>query len=192
MTFFNCWSLVIGGNSRIIELSKQGGFIMKKSFGMIFLELRKEKGLTQEEVATKLNVSSQAVSKWENDLSYPDVTILVDIADLFRTTVDHLLGKDQDQTIKMMTPAESKDVSKMLLKIIVNSADGDKVRVNLPLSLLKICIDAGIEPSAITSNKKFFDSIDFNQIMTLVEQGIVGKLVEVESADGDFVEIYVE
>ncbi|MDD4211967.1 MAG: helix-turn-helix transcriptional regulator [Bacilli bacterium] len=165
---------------------------MKKSFGTIFVEMRKEKGWTQDEVAQKLNVSPQAVSKWENDLSYPDVTILVDIANLFGTSVDHLLGKDDVQTATMVAKAEKKPLNQMLLKVIVNSSDGDKVRINLPLSLIKIVIDSGLDPATITTNKKAFENIDFAQILSLVEQGVIGKLVEVESSDGDLVEIYVE
>ncbi|MFA6627041.1 MAG: helix-turn-helix transcriptional regulator [Bacilli bacterium] len=165
---------------------------MKKSFGTIFLQLRKEKGLTQDEVAQKLNVSPQAVSKWENDLSYPDVTILVEIANLFGTTVDYLLGKEDIQEATLLTKEEKKPMNQLLLKIVVNSSDGDKVKINIPLSLLKICIDSGMDPSSITSNKKVFNSVDFSQILSMVEQGVIGKLVEVESSDGDLIEIYVE
>lgn len=44
------------------------------------LDLRKEKGLTQEEVGAKLGVSPQSVSKWENGLTYPDIDLLQEIA----------------------------------------------------------------------------------------------------------------
>ena len=44
---------------------------------------RKQNNYTQEELASKLNVSSQAVSKWENDLSIPDISLLIDLANLF-------------------------------------------------------------------------------------------------------------
>ena len=48
---------------------------MKESFGQRFQRLRKNAGLTQEEVATKLNITPQAVSKWENDASAPDISL---------------------------------------------------------------------------------------------------------------------
>ena len=51
---------------------------------------RKEKGMTQEELAAKLGVSAQAVSKWENDLSSPDTIHLIRLADVLDTEVEFL------------------------------------------------------------------------------------------------------
>lgn len=58
------------------------------------LELRKKKGITQEELASSLNISSQAVSKWENNVCLPDSTMLVDIADFFDVSIDYLFYGD--------------------------------------------------------------------------------------------------
>ena len=55
--------------------------------------LRKLKGLTQEELAIKLNVVRQTVSKWENGLSVPDSSMLIVLADELDTTVSTLLGE---------------------------------------------------------------------------------------------------
>jgi len=54
--------------------------------------LRAEKGLTQEEVAERVGVSGQAVSKWEREECYPDITLLPGLANLFGVTVDELIG----------------------------------------------------------------------------------------------------
>lgn len=54
--------------------------------------LRKQKGLTQEELAIKLNVVRQTVSKWEKGLSVPDADLLQKIADVLETDVTQLLG----------------------------------------------------------------------------------------------------
>ena len=64
----------------------------KETLGKRIAALRKEKGLTQEQLAEKVGVSAQAVSKWENDVSCPDITILPLLADLLGVTVDELLG----------------------------------------------------------------------------------------------------
>ena len=56
---------------------------MKETFGQRFARLRKRQGLKQEEIASKVNISAQAVSKWENDLSAPDIMILPLLSDIF-------------------------------------------------------------------------------------------------------------
>jgi len=58
------------------------------------LALRKEKNLTQEALANQLGVSYQAVSKWENAQSCPDIALLPVLADVFEVTVDSLFGRE--------------------------------------------------------------------------------------------------
>lgn len=55
--------------------------------------LRKAKGMTQEQFANRLGLTFQAVSKWENNASYPDITLLPQIADIFDVTIDALFGR---------------------------------------------------------------------------------------------------
>ena len=59
--------------------------------GLQIASLRKDKGLTQNDVAQRLGISFQAVSKWERGESLPDVSLLVDLADVLETSVDHIL-----------------------------------------------------------------------------------------------------
>ena len=59
-------------------------------------ELRKARGLSQEELAEQINVSRQAVSKWELDLSLPDIDNIVQLSQLFGVSTDHLLTNKQD------------------------------------------------------------------------------------------------
>ncbi len=54
--------------------------------------LRKKKGITQEELATKLNVSRQSISKWEGDYIIPEVDSLINIANIFGVTLDYLVN----------------------------------------------------------------------------------------------------
>ena len=65
---------------------------MKETMGQIIRRLRKERELTQEELAVRLNITSQAVSKWENDTSMPDVSQIVPLASVFGVTTDVLFG----------------------------------------------------------------------------------------------------
>ena len=56
------------------------------TLGSRLLELRKQKGFTQEQLAEKLNVTNQSVSKWEKDINAPDITLLVELADLLASS----------------------------------------------------------------------------------------------------------
>ena len=60
--------------------------------GQTITALRKQKNMTQAEVADALHISYQAVSKWERDESLPDITLLPSIAELFQISIDKLLG----------------------------------------------------------------------------------------------------
>ena len=58
----------------------------KQTFGMLVASLRKQKGMTQLDLAAKMGVTDKAVSKWERDLSYPDVGSLPRLAEVLRTS----------------------------------------------------------------------------------------------------------
>lgn len=62
--------------------------------GKRIASFRKRVGLTQEELAEKLNITGQAVSKWENEISFPDVTLLPEIASVLNTTMEKLFGNE--------------------------------------------------------------------------------------------------
>lgn len=64
---------------------------MKLPIGSVIYNLRKSKGITQESLASAVGVSTGAVSKWENGLAYPDITLLSPIARFLGTSVDGLL-----------------------------------------------------------------------------------------------------
>ncbi len=66
--------------------------------GEVICKRRKELGLTQTQLAQKLNLSFQAVSKWENGSAYPDITSLPKLAAVLDTTVDALLGYSSVET----------------------------------------------------------------------------------------------
>ncbi|MDD3361207.1 MAG: helix-turn-helix transcriptional regulator [Hespellia sp.] len=58
--------------------------------------LRKEKGMTQRELAERLNITDKAVSKWERGLNYPDLSLFQSLAHILDTSVSELLGVEQD------------------------------------------------------------------------------------------------
>ncbi len=63
----------------------------KQTFGMMISSLRKERGMTQLELAEKMGVTDKAVSKWERDLSFPDINSIPKLAEVFEISVDELM-----------------------------------------------------------------------------------------------------
>lgn len=165
---------------------------MNETIGNRIAKLRKARGMSQENLAEKVGVSSQAVSKWENDASCPDISLLPSLAKLLDVTVDELLTGKNDE-VKYLSETERKPLDQLTLRVRVDSADGDKIRVNLPMPLVKVALEMGVEivPNQ-TQGMDALRNIDLGKLMDLVERGAVGKLVEVESADGDIVEVVVE
>lgn len=191
-----------------------------KQLGNNIAKFRKERGMTQDNLAELLSVSPQAVSKWENDVSYPDIEMLPKLANIFGVSIDTLFSNPVTPETEFVEPEKRKDPNKMLFKIRVKSQKGDTVSVNIPIALLKAFDfsnivkngndngnDASESDTSKTednsdsseTNKKSFQinginlgAIDWNQLLELIDHGVIGKLVEVNSADGDFVEIYVE
>lgn len=165
---------------------------MDMTIGKRIAALRKEKGLTQEELAGHMGVSPQAVSKWENDQTCPDISALPKLARLLGVSVDELLeGKQELPAVRVLPPAERKDLKDMILRITVDSADGDRVRVNVPMALVEVAMEIGMEMPQI-NGQDALKGIDMNKVLRLVREGLVGNLVEVDSADGDKVRIFVE
>lgn len=162
------------------------------SIGKKIAELRKEKGLTQEKLSELLNVSPQAVSKWENDISYPDITQLPKLADILGVTVDQLLNPQKEPETRMVPVTERKAIDDMMLRVIVNTTKGDKVKVNLPVPLIKVALEMGVSITEVAGQNEYLKKIDFAQILIMLDKGLIGKLVEVESAEGDIVEVVVE
>ena len=166
---------------------------MEMTIGKRIAVLRREKGLRQDDLAQLLEVSPQAVSKWENDQTCPDIGLLPKLAKILEVSVDELLsGKQEVQSVVTLVPEEQrKDIKDMMLRIVVDSHDGDKVRVNLPMALIQVAMDMGMELPQV-SGSDALKGIDWMQIMALVRHGAMGNLIEVESADGDTVRIFVE
>ncbi len=164
---------------------------MEATLGKRIAQLRRGKAMTQDDLAAQLGVSSQAVSKWENDLSCPDIMLLPYLAEIFQVSIDELFSKEPKNVVVMVPEEERRDINEMVLKVNVNSKDGDRVRVNLPMALIKIAYEIGMQIPEVAGNNAL-KKLDLEKILQLVEKGVIGRLVEVESSDGDVVEVVVE
>ena len=164
-----------------------------ETIGKRISALRKARGMKQEELAERLDVSGQAVSKWENDQTCPDISLLPQLAGVFGVTTDYLLTGEQEQAppVRMVPEEERKDLRDMMLRILVESGNGDRVRVNLPMQLVQVALDMGIELPQLAGNDALKE-IDLRKLLELVRHGVMGDLVQVESADGGTVRIFVE
>ena len=166
---------------------------MNETIGNRIAKYRKNKSMTQEELASMLDVSSQAVSKWENDASCPDISLLPALSKVLGITTDELLTGKNDE-VKMLPSTDRKSLEELTMRVYVNSAEGDKVRINLPMTLVKTCMEIGLEiaPTFAGECGNALKGIDIAKVVKLVECGLIGKLVEVESNEGHKVEVVVE
>ena len=94
-----------------------------EQFAKFIIEQRKERGLTQSDLAKKLNVTDKAVSKWERGLNYPDISTIEELAKVFEVTVLEILNgeKKMDPDLKEKESidkavSETLDFSKQLIK----------------------------------------------------------------------------
>ena len=166
---------------------------MKESLGQRIARLRKAQNRTQEDLAEKLGITAQAVSKWENDLCAPDISILRDLAAYLGVSVDYLLSGEQIPDHVRMNE-NAKKIEELILRIRVRSADGDNVLVNLPMPFILMLAKTGADLSGVLKAGKDepLKGIDIQALIGMIEAGVLGKLVEIESEDGDHVEIFVE
>ena len=77
---------------------------MQHSIGKMIKELRKNRGLTQEELAEKIGVTAQAISKWENESGMPDLSQIVPLAHVFGVSTDTLLGTGDTLSVLLILP----------------------------------------------------------------------------------------
>ena len=131
------------------------------------------------------------MSKWENDIACPDIQLLVPLSKIFNITTDELLSNDTVRSVQLLPEDSRRNIKELTLKVIVDSSEGDKVRVNLPMELVLVALEIGVNLPQLTMNEQM-NKIDLNQIISMVERGVIGKLVEIESSEGDTVSVVVE
>ena len=89
-------------------------FIEKQTLGQKIAELRKAKNMTQLELANKLSITDKAVSKWERDISCPDINTFPKLAELLGVSVDELLKANN----AISEDKETKDIVDLVLKAV--------------------------------------------------------------------------
>lgn len=165
---------------------------MENTLGKRIASLRKEKNLKQEDLAQMLNISPQAISKWENDLTCPDISILPELSKILNVSIDELLiGKKELNDVKLIPQEERKELKDVKLIIQIFSDENDKITINLPMALLEVALEMGLDMGSVSGNESL-KNVDLNKIVQLVKQGVMGNLMEIETSDNHRVKLFVE
>lgn len=130
-----------------------------KECGRFIAELRKEKKLTQKELAEKINVSDKAVSRWETGKGYPDVTSLVSLSEYFDVSVNELLAG------KRLTVENIKETADENLISVFEQVQKNKKQQNLRVAVYTSVLIVVLLPVLIIIGKELFVSMS-TQILT--------------------------
>lgn len=168
------------------KIKNDNNEVLGMNIGTNISALRKAKGITQEELANELGVSAQAVSKWENDSSCPDISLLTKIADYFGVTVDALLRSSEDE----ITNNESKpstDKTKISAKNIcikIIQSNGKTNNIKIPFKLAKLGLNIG---SMFGLDKNIA-----NSITEMVNNEDIGNIIDIDAENGEHITISIK
>ena len=104
-----------------------------KMMGDVIASIRKEKGMTQKELADQLNITDKAVSKWERSLSSPDIRTIKKLAEVFDVSIEELMGE-------VAETAENENKTKNLIMLVLRC-----VAFALPVAVLVMSIIGKLE-----------------------------------------------
>lgn len=158
-------------------------------------EKRKAKGLTQEELANILGVSPQAVSKWENNLSCPDISLLPEISKVFGISVDALLGVEASAEKTEYVKAESTykepettyeepvSSSKSATALLITTERNGKVsNIRIPIGIVRFGLNLGSMFGGLTGEQA-------SMVEKAIRTGLAGEILSVDGENGEKVTI---
>lgn len=180
------------------SLQKEQNFMC---LGENIAALRKNRGFTQEELAKRLGVSPQAVSKWENGTACPDIALLPEIADIFSVTVDDLMrapverlisnenkqGKDEDtgdRTVTDFKDCKPCGLEAKKVHISIIQQNGKPVNVKLPFNLVK----TGMKIGSIYGLPQNL----FNSVAEAISSEEIGEILSLDGENGEKITITIE
>ncbi len=147
-----------------------------KTIGENIAYFRKKNKLTQEELAEKLSVTSQAVSKWECDSSYPDITGMQALAKVLGVTVDELINGEQQ--LPEISEAPKEKIDRRIVQINVEATD-TTVTTRLPVSFVKKSIENGMLKKIV--GEEAFENM--GALEDMIDSGLTGTIVEVDNPE---------
>ncbi len=112
----------------------------KERTGQLITELRKEKGLTQKQLAEALNVTDKAVSKWERGLSFPDISMLEPISQTLDISIMELLAGERKGEDEPLTREEAQQIVKESVELSDEEIRHKRERSRLLIIILIVLV----------------------------------------------------
>ncbi|MBR5040753.1 MAG: helix-turn-helix transcriptional regulator [Clostridiales bacterium] len=112
----------------------------KERTGQLITELRKEKGLTQKQLAEALNVTDKAVSKWERGLSFPDISMLEPISQILDISIMELLAGERKGEDEPLTREEAQKIVKESVELSDEELRHKRERSRLLIIILIVLV----------------------------------------------------
>lgn len=167
------------------------------SLGRRIAQLRRAQGFTQEVLAESLGVTAQAVSKWENDQSCPDIMTLPKLAQYLEVSVDTLLT-GEEPPFSDAPAASARKPEELIVRIAITEEGGNRFNVNLPFTVFRLGTRYGMisitwnegEVSAET-RASLLAGLDFRTMVQMIESGVTGKLLDLNDG-GERLVIWTE
>lgn len=178
----------------------------EETLGSRIAKKRKALNLTQEEFSQILGVTAQAVSKWENDASCPDIMLLPKISKVLDVSIDELMGVntkkhnneseepekiEAENVTEFIDEKRSKaDIAKLKLRINIIDNRNKPVRIALPMPFVMRMANMGVKISGVLGTNAINDS-QLDQILELVRNGVAGEIFDLTADDGTNIKIEI-
>lgn len=145
-----------------------------KTIGENIAYFRKKNKLTQEELAEKLSVTSQAVSKWECDSSYPDITGMQALAKILGVTVDEIINGEQQ--MPELSEAPKDQIDRRIVLIEVQASD-TTVTARFPVPFVNKAIENGTLKKMI--GEEAF--LHMGALKDMIDSGLTGPIININN-----------
>ena len=165
-----------------------GGETMKLMLGANIRGLRRERHITQEQLAEKLGVSCQSVSRWENDTCYPDMELLPALARIFSVSVDRLLGVSEEDKhdklmdlLKQVSAADAvREADKLITLIATVRRDYTECLATVQLFDIAVQKEYYRIPSVLAELRLTAEEIIIHTMDTWMRNTVIGHMAQME------------
>ena len=141
--------------------------------GSFLRELRKEKALSQEELAERFGVSSRSISRWENGNTMPELEILVELADFYQVDVREIIEGERKSTGAEESGEELKKAAEYAKTEKNIAVRRQRILILISLAVLALCIPLGalllpaLPETSILRSDKFWKVVGFTSVAIL-------------------------